>query len=450
MVPLSLLLIFVTFLSSHVSALFEVATLEHFLRPPINYEDVENPYACNDVPPTESGVISYFLIRKTHVHPRVIAFYRSNDPFTSACTEANLRSIVSFYSEANTQQVVIPPNGGRITHWKALSTLSPEWDLYTRENIQEGSLIARSLSYMLWLKFGAAVNVQDFDYDWADIDGRRWNDWKGNDMYFVSEDEGTDSDAEEDQSWADDSEISHVTTDPNDFFFNAESPENHSEDTARAEMQTESDRENLYDMLIESTPQRWEMEDEVALRPNPQGSPPRTNPNREERRGGILIQGPLENGLVPLYTALERRLLFADASSIVRAQSRNREMQRTGAYVPLEILDRYTPHDLLRSQGFYIDSDLEDAALAQLRASDIEGENTGGSAPSEAITSPMTIIEEEDIQIPIEPGQQQGQTEPQEPAPQGGNPLAQDSPPFLGYPPGGQYTGDVDDFFDFK
>ncbi|KAF3133981.1 hypothetical protein TWF594_008846 [Orbilia oligospora] len=472
-----------------VSALFEVAVLEHFLRPPINYETAENPYACNDVPPTEHGVVSYFLIRKTDVHPRVIALYRSSDPFTTACTEANLKSIVSFFPEANTQQVVIPPPGGFITHWKALSTVSPEWSLYTEFRMQPGQKLMRSsLPPYKWLDIDGAVSVQDYGYDWEDITNRRQDYWRANDLYPRSAHSsdagsGSEDDDEDDDENSDWQDSGYQTSDANDFEFDTESIDNYSDDTAWTERQADEDRRNLYDMVIESTPQRWPMEEEPPpnpnpsqnLNPNPQGSPQRLNPNPQnpparpnpniERRPDSVVgqQPPVRNSVPLVYDPG----YFVAVEQVLRAQARNRAIQRTGTYIPLARVDQVRPRGVLLSQGFFIDPEREDAELARDRAArELEDEvgDSFGQLQEIAMNrresevsgrlglvqeSPMTVMEEEgnpERGHPVQAGVQPPGGIPQINNPQ---PPAQDISPFLGYQPGG-YTGDVDKFFDFR
>ncbi|KAF3284272.1 hypothetical protein TWF970_011492 [Orbilia oligospora] len=487
-----------------VSALFEVAVLEHFLRPPINYETAENPYACNDVPPTEHGVVSYFLIRKTNVHPRVIALYRSSDPFTTACTEANLKSIVSFFPEANTQQVVVPPPGGFITHWKALSTISPEWNLYTEYMTQPGQKLMRSsMPPYEWLDIHSAVSVQDYEYDWEDIANRRRGYWGANDLYPPSPHSSDDEDDDDESSDWEDS--GYQTSDANDFEFETESIENCSGDAAWAGRRGGEDKRNLYDMVIEFTPQRWPMEEEPPpnpnpgqnLNPNPQGSPQRLNlnpqsspqrlnpnsqnpparpnlnsqnspvrpnPNIERRPEGVLVRQRPAGNYVPLYEPGH----FTAVEQVLRAQARNRAIQRAGTYIPLARVDQVRPRGVLLSQGFFIDPEKEDAELGRDRdARELEEEvgdsfgqiqeidmNRGDSELSGRLRSvqesPMTVFEEEgnpEREYPVQAGVQ-----PPGGIPQINNnhqPPVQDISPFLGYQPGG-YTGDVDKFFDFR
>ncbi|KAK6331457.1 hypothetical protein TWF730_004539 [Orbilia blumenaviensis] len=418
--------------SSKALALFEVATLEHFLRPPITYEAIENPYACNDVPPTESGIISYFLIRKTNVHPRIIAFYNSQDPFSAACTEAKLKSIVAFFPEANTQQVVIPPDA-RITHWKALSTVSPEWAHYLAYDLQPGQLIRRMISATDWDEADNAVSIQDYDYDWEDIANRRRDPWEGNDMYPESERNMEPSDYSSD--WLDSS-----GEDPNDFEFADESIDNEDDDTAAAESETGGGGDNLYNMLIESTPQRWPMEEPPAPNPGPR------NAHSGPDRGAIRLEGGGFRQENPRPNPLQSSEVF-DLSYLLRARRRNREIQRTGAYVPLSLSDRARPREVLRSQGFYIDPAEEDVQEARRRAFR-EMMDAQDNNPSQG--SPITEIEEEQILVDFgHPPEQVYSPEADLHVNINPQPLREDNPPFLGYQPGG-YTGDVDEFFDFK
>ncbi|KAK6518624.1 hypothetical protein TWF506_005759 [Arthrobotrys conoides] len=475
MASLSLLLVLLIFSPFQVSALFEIATLEHFLRPPINYEAAENAYACNDIPPTEYGAISYIIIRKTNVHPRVIAFYRSNDPFTAACAETNLVMIVSFFPEANTQQVVMT-SGFEITHWKALSTISPEWDIYRDSRMEPGQKLQHSsMPPFEWWTYDGAVSVQNYDYDWENIENRRRDNWQGNDIYPRSErdsmPESEDESEDELESGSeefdifdemmrfftnDDEDNSDAGSDPNDFRFDTESIENHSDDTGRTEgLPDNADERNLYDIVIESTPARWPMEIEPAPNSEAQSSPDRSNPepqllqnrpNRNNRLPGGGLIGWLPNLRNPVPQVYNPEA-FIQIEARLRAQARNREMQRTSEYVPLGPFDRDRPRDLVLSQGFYVDSGREDAERArrtganEARVAEISGSREG---------SPTTIEEEENPE--------QADLQAQVQVPPSGNlppvdinpgPPIEDTSPFLGYQPGG-YTGDVDKFFDFK
>ncbi|KAK6515781.1 hypothetical protein TWF281_004371 [Arthrobotrys megalospora] len=426
-----------------VSALFEVATLEHFLLPPIQYETVENPYACNDVPPTESGVISYFLIRKTDVHPQVIAFYKSNDLFSTACTEANLVSIVSYYAEANTQQVIIPTDG-YITHWKALSTISPEWQLYTERNVKPGQRLIRWMlrpdTVNTWMNIDDSVGIQDYDYDWEDIENRRRTFWEGYDLYPIEEDSEDSYDIDGSGGNGSDSYGSPSNSDPNDFESVDDNANIYSGDNAREENQVEKGQ-NLYDIVVESAPPRGLMEEEVEPRPQTRAS---SNTNTNHRRGSNTSQQIPEIGHF-------QRLAFDRQGEIRgdvrRARQRNRAMQREKMYIPLGLLERRRPRDELVRLGYYIDPVAEGIAEAERRAASEQRPAGDSGLPR---NNNLQLIEEE--QIPVNPVQPQTEDPSAGDIPQintGPEPTPTTTYSFLGQQAGG-YTGDVDEFFDFR
>ncbi|KAF3917565.1 hypothetical protein AA313_de0202796 [Arthrobotrys entomopaga] len=408
------------------SALFEIAFKEYFLEPPVNFEVIPDPYACNAIPIPPSEFIQYIVIRNNEEEPSTIAFYQSQNPFGPFCNRQTLRFMQRYWTDGTEQQAIESPEP-YITHWKAITPESPEWDIVTRTDAKHGDIIKKSRFTRNWYKYrNYDLETQDYDYEWDNGPNRIQHRHGGLHLYEDSVDDDYDSEDDEELFDAGQSDYSGSTY-----------------RTSLAPDTLESQGGNLYDTLIASTPDVWPPREEVvqndlaeALNTQPRAQVQDNAEAQVRPAPGVQQRRPLMN----LEDIIEMRRAAVDFENHL-ARGRNRMIQRTGVYQPVMARLYQRPNEELSRLGYFIDPTLERSARR-------EAENQrrlGRGLPPLPDILPE-VKEEFDVKLEEEEEEENRKSAAQEEVAGGGQAVQE---PDAGAQQQPAYDGSVDEFFLF-
>ncbi|KAK6527754.1 hypothetical protein TWF694_004734 [Orbilia ellipsospora] len=427
----------VAFLSSLVllpyqtSALFEIAFKEYFLEPPIDFQEIGDPYDCNPIPTLPNEFIQYIITRNTEEEPSTLAFYQSQNPFGPFCNRQTLRFIQRFYTDDETQQAIEAPEA-YITHWRAIIPENLEWDIIRQVGAKHGDIIKKSRFTRDWYKYrNNGLESQPYDYEWDGGPNGIWHRHGGLHLYEDSVDDDFNNEDQEDEFFPEESDDSGSTY-----------------RTSMVSDTPDSSGQNLYETLIAASPKIWPPEEESAdndLAGDPVSRSQVQNSADAQIQPLPEVQQPRPPLTLDEITDIRRSVI--DFENTV-ARSRNRMIQRTGIYQPVAPRLYQRPNEELGHLGYFVDRELERSARREVAN---QGRLSRGLPPlpdilpgiaevevkiEEGEEEKKPTVQEQEIQEQEIQEQEIQKQEAQEPNADAQQPLA--------------YDGSVDEFFLFS